>query len=274
MADRRRRARDNGWLRSCLRGRASSARRGRRCGARAPRRDPDSVGARTRGRGNAAARGMKVDRRDLVALVVALVLVVPSVLIAHDGKVGSAERKVFRAINGLPEAFKPVMTAMQFIGVLIVPVIVALVVAAVWRRWRLAGALVLVVVLKLLVEKEVLKKLVERQRPGTTELPDVVLRGNVPAHGNSFPSGHAIIAFAIAWLLFMHLPRVWRWVPIAIGVLVCIARVYLGAHNPLDVVAGAGAGLFIGALLDIVVVGGGRDARSTLPDAADVRSTP
>ena len=190
-------------------------------------------------------------RLDVFAIVLGLVLVVASVVIARDGRVGDVEQKVFRAINGLPDWLRPVMTAMQYFGLLLLPVVVAIV-AAIYRRWRLAIALVLVVPLKLFVEKQVLKQLVDRQRPGVTE-PDVTLRG-VPAHGQSFPSGHAIIAFAVAWLLFMSLPRGWRWVPIGIGGLVLIARVYLGAHNPLDVVAGAGAGLLIGAVLDALIV--------------------
>jgi hypothetical protein len=56
--------------------------------------------------------------------------------------------------------------------------------ALVWRRWRLAAALVLVVPLKLALER-VAKLLVQRQRPGTT-VPDAILRG-VPHGGLSSP---------------------------------------------------------------------------------------
>ena len=54
------------------------------------------------------------------------------------------------------------------------PLVVALGALAL-RRWRLAAALVLVVPLKLALER-VVKLLVQRERPGTT-VPDAVLRG-------------------------------------------------------------------------------------------------
>jgi osmoprotectant transport system substrate-binding protein len=34
---------------------------------------------------------------------------------------------------------------------------------------------------------------------------------------------------------------------------VCVGRIYVGAHNPLDVIAGVGLGLFIGAVVDMLV---------------------
>jgi membrane-associated phospholipid phosphatase len=42
-------------------------------------------------------------------------------------------------------------------------------------------------------------------------------------------------------------------VPFALAAMACVSRVYLGAHNPLDVVAGAGAGLLLGGLLTLLV---------------------
>jgi membrane-associated phospholipid phosphatase len=192
-----------------------------------------------------------IPRRDIVAAVIALVLIVPATIIAHDGTVPDAEKSVFEAINGLPDWIEVPTTALQYLGVLFFPVVVA-VVAAAFRKWWLALSLVLVVPLKLIVEKEVLKQIVDRERPGTTQ-DEFVLRGDVSSGGPSFPSGHVVIVFAVAWLLYPYLPRVWRWVAIGIAVAVCFARVYLGAHNPLDVVSGAGAGLLIGAVLDALM---------------------
>jgi undecaprenyl-diphosphatase len=104
--------------------------------------------------------------------------------------------------------------------------------------------------LKLAAERLV-KLLVQRERPGTT-VPDAILRGVHPA-GLSFVSGHAIITFAVAGLLALVLPRRWAVVAFVLATLNAVARVYLGAHNPLDVVGGAAIGLAIAAALDLVL---------------------
>jgi len=170
-------------------------------------------------------------------------------VIAADGRVGPAERAVFHAVNGLPGWLYQPMLVAQYLGVLAVPLVVA-VAALLWRRWRLAAALVLVVPCKLVLER-VAKLLVHRQRPGTT-VPDAILRG-VPHGGLSFTSGHAIITFAIAGLLVLVLPRRWGVVALVLAACNAVARVYLGAHNPLDVVGGAAIGLAIAAVLDMLL---------------------
>jgi undecaprenyl-diphosphatase len=141
------------------------------------------------------------------------------------------------------------MLAFQYLGVLTMPLVVAAGALA-FRRWRLAAALVLVVPLKLALERMV-KLLVQRERPGTT-VPEAVLRGVHPG-GLSYVSGHAIITFAIAGLLVLVLPRRWGIVAFVLATLNAVARVYLGAHNPLDVVGGAAVGLALAAALDLVL---------------------
>jgi len=188
-------------------------------------------------------------RRAVVVLVASLVVVAICAVIAADGRVGSVERAAFHAVNGLPQGLYQPMLAFQYLGVLGVPLVVA-VGALALRRWRLAAALVLVVPCKLALER-VVKLLVQRERPGTT-VADAILRGVHPA-GLSFVSGHAIITFAIAGLLALVLPRRWAVVAFALASLNAVARVYLGAHNPLDVVGGAAIGLAIAAVLDLVL---------------------
>jgi undecaprenyl-diphosphatase len=178
-----------------------------------------------------------------MVLVVSLAVFAVCAVVAADGRVGPLERALFHAVNGLPEGLYGPMLAFQYLGVLAMPLIVA-VGALAFRRWRLAAALVLVVPLKLATER-VVKWLVQRERPGTT-VGDAILRGVHPA-GLSFVSGHAIITFAIAWLLALVLPRPWGVVAFVLATLNAVARVYLGAHNPLDVVGGAAVGLAIAA---------------------------
>jgi len=188
-------------------------------------------------------------RRDVVVLVASLAVFAVCAVIAGDGQVGRVERAAFHAVNGLPDWLYRPMLAFQYLGVLAMPLVVAAGALA-FRRWRLAAALVLVVPCKLATERLV-KLLVQRERPGTT-VPDAVLRGVHPA-GLSFVSGHAIITFAIAGLLALVLPRRWAVVVFVLASLNGVARVYLGAHNPLDVVGGAAVGLAIAAVLDLVL---------------------
>jgi undecaprenyl-diphosphatase len=188
-------------------------------------------------------------RRDLIVLVASLAVLGGCAVVVSNGRVGPAERAVFHAINGLPGWLYGPMLVAQYLGVLLMPLIIA-VGALAFRRWRLAAALVLVMPLKLAAEK-VPKLLVERERPGTT-VPDAILHG-VPSAGLSFTSGHAIITFAIAGLLALVLPRRWAIVAFVLATLNAVARVYLGAHNPLDVVGGAAIGLAIAAVLDLVL---------------------
>jgi membrane-associated phospholipid phosphatase len=198
-------------------------------------------------------RDRAVVRRPTAAAVAAvggLALVSLSCVVAAGGTVPAWERSVFRAVNGLPGWLERPLWAAQLLGVLATPLIPA-VVAAGLRLWRLALALVLVLPLKLYVERDVLKQIVERQRPGQNE-PGAILR-DVPPAGLSFPSGHALVAFAVATLLAPYLRRPWQLVAFGLALLVCFARVYLGAHNPLDVTAGAGAGLVVGGGLTLLL---------------------
>jgi membrane-associated phospholipid phosphatase len=188
-------------------------------------------------------------RRDLVVIVASLAVFASCAVVAADGQVGPVERAAFHAVNGLPDWLYQPMLLFQYLGVLAMPLVVA-VGALAFRRWRLAAALVLVMPLKLATERLV-KLLVQRERPGTT-VPDAILRGVHPA-GLSFVSGHAIITFAIAGLLALVLPRRWAVLGFVLASLNAVARVYLGAHNPLDVVGGAAVGLAIAAALDLVL---------------------
>jgi undecaprenyl-diphosphatase len=145
---------------------------------------------------------------------------------------------------------------MQF-GNLVVGAAAGLVVAALLGDWPIAIAVVVATVLKLVVERVIRHRMTAfaevRQRPGTSE-PDAILRGaDVPKQGASFPSGHVILAAAIAAVLSSALAPGLVWLPWLLALLVMVGRVYVGAHNPLDVTAGLGAGMVIGGALDLLL---------------------
>ena len=75
----------------------------------------------------------------------------------------------------------------------------------------------------------------------------------MPAAGPSFPSGHVILVAAVACVVAPGLAPALRWLAALVTALVMVGRVYVGAHNPLDVTAGLGAGLVLGGLLAAVV---------------------
>jgi undecaprenyl-diphosphatase len=133
--------------------------------------------------------------------------------------------------------------------------------AVLLRRLRLAAALAAATLLKVSLE-DTAKIFVQRNRPAEI-LTDVILRGQSAAHGLSFPSGHAMVIFAIAAVMTPHFKGRRQFLPLALAAAVCLSRLYLGAHFPLDVAAGAGLGMLIGGMLNLVF--GVPSARPSVP---------
>jgi undecaprenyl-diphosphatase len=189
-------------------------------------------------------------RADVVRSAIGLAVLIISGALVHGRLLTSAESAVLLFVNGWPEWFHRPMWFLQLAGVIVAAPVVAAG-ATVLRRYRLAVALVAAAGLKIWLER-VVKMVVERQRPGVLE-PEAILRGDVAHQGLSFVSGHAILVLAMAALISPYLRGMWKAVPWTIAGLNCLARLYLGAHFPLDLVGGAGLGLFIGAGLTFAI---------------------
>ena len=98
-----------------------------------------------------------------------------------------------------------------------------------------------------------LKALFNAARPGGVLPPDAFHLSGPLYLTHSFPSGHTVTAFVTAGVFAWFLQRNWmRWCAFALALLVGLSRVGVGAHWPLDVVAGMGLGtlsVLLGALL-------------------------
>ena len=177
------------------------------------------------------------------------VVIVCGVLVANQFVVGP-DVALFHRINHWPGWLYPPMWVVQLSGVIgALPLLAAA--AALLRRFRLAAALAAAMLLKVSLEA-VAKTFVQRGQPAET-VPDVILRGNSAAHGLSFPSGHAMVIFAITALVTPYLKGWLKVLPWALAAAVCLSRAYLGAHFLLDVVAGAGLGILIGSVLNLIL---------------------
>jgi len=185
---------------------------------------------------------------DVLRLGLGLGLLAWAAIAASSADPSRAEVNLFRLVNQLPDpAGAPLVGIMQLGALFAVPVIA--IACVLGRRTRLAKLIVVGGILAWLVAKG-LESLVA-QRPPDELLTGVVLHGAVTP-GLSFPSTHVAVAAAMATVASPYLGRSGRRTAWLLVALVAVARMYVGAHFPADVIGGFAVGWVVGSTIHLV----------------------
>ena len=159
------------------------------------------------------------------------------------------EVRAFRIANGLPDAGYPaIWVPMQYGTFGTVPA--AACVALARGRPRLALAIGVGGTAAWILAKAA-KPIVDRARPASL-VPNVSLRG-AEEGDRGFPSGHAAVSAALTVVAWPYAANPWRTTLAALAGFVPLARMYVGAHLPLDVVGGSALGLAIGSAVNLAI---------------------
>ena len=124
-------------------------------------------------------------------------------------------------------------------------VIGVLVIVFLEKRWRKCWYDFFFIVSSVLLARglvtPVIRLFYHRDRPFLA-MPETVIKLIEKGNEASFPSGHAILFFAMAMAIYYVRPKFAAYFFIA-ATLVSIARVFVGVHYPLDILGGALLGL-------------------------------
>jgi membrane-associated phospholipid phosphatase len=199
---------------------------------------------------------------DLVRLGLGALVLAVSGAVAARG-VPAWEEELFEVIYALPDGLTVVLWPPMQLGSALAPVVLAPLTRWATRRWQPALG-VLVVGLGGWWAAKGVKAVIDRGRPFAL-VDDLRTRAGTPLEGLGFVSGHATVAFAIAATLAPFLTRRGRIGAYGLAGVVALSRVHVGAHLPLDVVAGGALGTILGALWYQLVRTGGDPQPFTPP---------
>ena len=198
---------------------------------------------------------------DLLRVGLGAALLVATSAVANQAFPTQVQVNAFRLINELPPFVGPPLLGVMQLGALGAVGVLTLI-AWLGRRARLAPLLLGAGAASWTVAK-LLQQLIDEDPP-SLRVSRVVLHG-AQAPGFAFPATHVAVAAAMATVARGELSRPARrlaWIAVA---LVGVARIYVGAHLPVDVLGGLGVGWAIGAAVNLAV-----GVRPVVPDAVQL----
>jgi membrane-associated phospholipid phosphatase len=136
---------------------------------------------------------------------------------------------------------------MQYGTFATIPVVAAIAFACGQRR---LAVVFLVSGVGIYVIARVVKVIAERDRP--MELLGTIVSHGPTQTGAGFPSGHAAVAGALAFAVIGYVSRPWVIASFVLAAVVVFGRVFIGAHFPLDVLAGFALGAAAAATVHLV----------------------
>ena len=161
---------------------------------------------------------------------------------------GSLDYALFHAVNGLAGR-SSALDAMMIGSAKYLPIAFALALVGLWLTWSarnqraafLAGASALIA----LGLGQIIGKLFPRPRPYLSHAVNQLIP---PSLDTSFPSDHAILGFAVAVMIWKYNRTVGAAL-LVLALLMAVARVFVGAHYPGDVLGGA----VLGSLMSVAL---------------------
>ncbi|KKS95390.1 MAG: PAP2 family protein [Candidatus Gottesmanbacteria bacterium GW2011_GWA2_43_14] len=167
------------------------------------------------------------------------------------------DKAVFLAVNHLPhnfltDSFFLFFSLIGFYGFVWFAILIILFLIDGLDNRKEILALLLALVVEVILVELAMKNIFIRARPETA-FPEEVLILIPKSTTFSFPSGHASLSFAGAYILSVARRKKSKFF-FLLAFLVAVSRVYLGKHYPGDIIAGSLVGLLIG-FLAVKIVG-------------------
>ncbi|MBL7142459.1 MAG: phosphatase PAP2 family protein [Candidatus Pacebacteria bacterium] len=164
--------------------------------------------------------------------------------------------KIFEAINGLANQSKIIDALGIFLADYLPYLLILLLLSFLFwpKRDRIKNrAMVLVSIIGALIAKFVVKETIllfyACPRP-YVDLPltNKLISANPAENLESFPSGHAILFFALSAVIYSFNKKLGIFFLIC-STLMGIARIFVGVHWPSDILAGAVLGIIVGVII-------------------------